>query len=143
MINWAAPCLTIDVTCEPGTYIRSLAHDLGQTLGCGGALAGLRRTRSGRFQVEDGLSPERMAEVFRAGELAQHLHPISTALSALTPVPVTDEQIKRLRNGQPIDGHTGNSRGGYALGDDGAVVAILRYDVKGEWWPEKVFAAGE
>jgi tRNA pseudouridine55 synthase len=131
------------VTCEPGTYIRSLAHDLGQSLGCGGALAGLRRTRSGRFRVEDGLSPERMAEVYRAGELAPHLHPLSSALSALTPVPVTEEQIKRLRNGQPVEGTAPNQHGGYALGEDGSVIAILRHEPKGEWWPEKVFAAGE
>lgn len=143
MVNWVPPCLTLDVTCEPGTYIRSLAHDLGQSLGCGGALAGLRRTRSGRFRVEDGLSPERMAEIFRADELGHYLHPISTALAALTPVPVNEEQVKRLRNGQPIDGHAPTDRGGYALGEDGSVVAILRYDAKGEWWPEKVFAAGE
>jgi tRNA pseudouridine55 synthase len=143
MVNWAPPCLTLDVTCEPGTYIRSLAHDLGQSLGCGGALAGLRRTRSGRFLVEDGLSPEGMAEAHRAGELNRHLHPISTALSALTPVPVNAEQIKRLRNGQPIDGNAAHSRAGYALGDDGSVVAILRHEAPSEWWPDKVFAAGE
>jgi tRNA pseudouridine55 synthase len=143
LVNWVPPCLTVDVTCEPGTYIRSLAHDLGQTLGCGGALAGLRRTRSGRFHVEDGLSPERVAEIYRAGELANYLHPISTALSELTPVPVGEEQIKRLRNGQPIEGSVSNREAGYALADNGNVVAILRFDPKGEWWPEKVFAAGE
>ena len=141
MIEWTPPCLIADVTCEPGTYIRSLAHDLGQTLGCGGALAGLRRTRSGRFQVEDGLSPERMADVYRAGELSNYLHPISTALSALTPVPVTEEHAKRLRNGQPIEGHPSSQRAGYALGEDGSVIAILRFEPPGEWWPDKVFAA--
>jgi tRNA pseudouridine55 synthase len=143
MIEWAPPCLKVDVTCAPGTYIRSLAHDLGQTLGCGGALAALRRTRSGRFRVEDGLSPERLADAHRAGELTPLLHPISTALSALAPVPVTAEQIKRLRNGQPVEGNTASSQTGYALSEDGSVVAILRFDPKGEWWPEKVFAAGE
>jgi tRNA pseudouridine55 synthase len=143
MIEWAPPCLTVDVACEPGTYIRSLAHDLGQTLGSGGALAALRRTRSGEFRVEDGLTPERVAEVYRAGELTQYVHPISAALSALTPVPVNEEQIKRLRNGQPITGRAADSHAGYALGEDGGVVAILRNDPKGEWWPEKVFAAGE
>jgi tRNA pseudouridine55 synthase len=143
MVNWAPPCLTLDVTCDPGTYIRSIAHDLGQMLGCGGALSALRRTRSGRFHVADGLSPEGMAEAYRAGELERHLHPISTALSALTPVPVSAEEIKRLRNGQPIAAQAANGRSGFALGEDGTVVAILRYEPKGEWWPEKVFAAGE
>jgi tRNA pseudouridine55 synthase len=142
LIDWTAPCLTIDVTCDPGTYIRSLAHDLGQVRGTREALAGLRRVRSGRFLVEDALSPEGVAEAFRAGELGVHVHSISAALSQLVPVPVTSDEIKRLRNGQPIPGHAPSlTREGYALSNDGAVVAILRPDAdRGEWWPEKVFA---
>lgn len=142
LVDWTAPCLTVDVTCDPGTYIRSLAHDLGQALGCGGTLSGLRRTRSGRFRVEDALSPEGVADAYRAGDLARHLHPMNAALSQLTPVPVTEEEIKRLRNGQPITGHPASlNRQGYALSGDGAVVAILRPDGdRGEWWPDKVFA---
>ena len=142
LIDWTAPCLTVDVTCAPGTYIRSLAHDLGQALGSGGALSGLRRTRSGRFLAENALSPEGVAEAYRAGELDTHLHPMSAALSQLAPVPVADEEIKRLRNGQPIAGHLPSlTREGYALSGDGAVVAILRPDPdRGQWWPDKVFA---
>jgi tRNA pseudouridine55 synthase len=142
LIDWTTPCLTVDVTCEPGTYIRSLAHDLGQTLGCGGALAGLRRTRSGRFLVENALTPDGVADAYRAGDLARHLHPMNAALSQLTPVPVNEEEVKRLRNGQPIIGHAPSlTRDGYALSHDGGVVAILRPDAdRGEWWPEKVFA---
>jgi tRNA pseudouridine55 synthase len=153
LIDWTPPCLTVDVTCDPGTYIRSLAHDLGRVLGCGGALSGLRRTRSGRFHVEDALSPDAVADAYRAGDLARHLHPMNAALSQLAPVPVSDEEIKRLRNGQPIAGHPaslthdGHAREGYALGGDGAVIAILRWLAiagpdgdRGEWWPDKVFA---
>ncbi len=142
LIDWSSPYLSVAVTCDPGTYIRSLAHDLGQQLGCGGTLAGLRRTRSGRFLAEDALSPQGVAEATRAGELSRHLHPISMALSRLTPVSVGDDEIRRLRNGQPIPGDAPNTdRGGYALESNSAVVAILRFDVeKNEWWPEKVFA---
>ena len=70
-----------------------------------------------------------MAEAYRAGELGLHLHPMNAALSQLTPVPVAEDEIKRLRNGQPIAGHAPSlTRDGYALSDDGAVVAILRPD---------------
>lgn len=142
LIDWTEPCLTVDVTCEPGTYIRSLAHDLGQALGCGAALSGLRRTRSGRFLADDALTPEGVADAYRAEELARHLHPMNAALSQLIPVPVVDDEIKRLRNGQPITGHAASlTRDGYALSHDGGVVAILRPNPdRGEWWPEKVFA---
>jgi tRNA pseudouridine55 synthase len=130
------------VTCDPGTYIRSLAHDLGQALGCGAVLSGLRRTRSGRFLVDDALTPDGIAEAHRQGDLARHLHAMNAALSQLTPVPVNADEIKRLRNGQPIIGHAASLvRDGYALGGDGAVIAILRPDTdRGEWWPDKVFA---
>jgi tRNA pseudouridine55 synthase len=142
MIDWTTPCLTVDVTCDPGTYIRSLAHDLGQTLGCGGALSGLRRTRSGRFLATDALSPEAVADAYRAGDLARHMHPMDAALSQLTPVAVGEDEVKRLRNGQPITANGAVlARDGYAVSQDGGVVAILRPDAeRGEWWPEKVFA---
>ncbi|MGE5601582.1 MAG: tRNA pseudouridine(55) synthase TruB, partial [Nitrososphaerales archaeon] len=116
LVDWAAPCLIVDVTCDPGTYIRSLAHDLGQTLGCGAALSGLRRTRSGHFLVEDAISPDGVAEAYRAGNLARYLHPVNAALSQLTPVAVSEDEAKRLRHGQPITGHApAHARSGYAL----------------------------
>ncbi len=142
LVDYTAPCLTVDVTCDPGTYIRSLAHDLGQVLGCGAALSGLRRTRSGRFRVEDAISPEGVADAYRAGDLARYLHPMDAALSQLTRVAVSEDEAKRLRNGQPIDGHVASlTRDGYALSNEGVVIAILRPDAdRTEWWPEKVFA---
>jgi tRNA pseudouridine55 synthase len=53
--------LTFEVTCSSGTYVRSLAHDLGQTLGCGGHLASLRRLRIGPYRVEDAVGAEALA----------------------------------------------------------------------------------
>lgn len=142
LIEWASPYLTVDVTCDPGTYIRSLAHDLGQQLGCGGALAALRRTRSGCFRVEDAASPERVAEAHRAGELSRYLHPIRAGLAQLTPVSVGEDEIRKLRSGQPVPGDApGTDQRGYALTPDLTVVAILRFDsAERKWWPEKVFA---
>jgi len=142
LIEWASPHLTVDVTCDPGTYIRSLAHDLGQQLGCGGTLAELRRLRSGGFLAEDAASPEGVAEAFRAGELSRYLHPVRAGLSQLTPVPVGDDEIGKLRNGQPVAGDAPNTdRRGYAVTTSGTVVAILRFNPEErKWWPEKVFA---
>ena len=50
--------VTLRVACSKGTYIRSLAHDMGQVLGCGAHLSGLRRTRSGNFSVSEALTVE-------------------------------------------------------------------------------------
>ena len=60
----------------------------------------------------------------------------------MTPVSVGEDEIRRLRNGQPIPGDAPDTkREGCALDSNGSVVAILRFeDEKNEWWPEKVFA---
>ena len=139
-----APTLTIEVTCGPGTYIRSLTHDLGQSLGCGAVLTALTRIRSGQFKLEDAVSLDALADAARAGELARYLHPLEAALGGLTRVPVDAAQAARLAHGQflpcptPPDVPTG-----YAVAEDGAVVAILAYDMqRSAWKPEKVFVTG-
>jgi tRNA pseudouridine55 synthase len=154
LLAWQPPLLTLDVTCDPGTYIRSLARDLGEALGCGGALAGLRRLRSGRFGIEDAVSLKMLAEASQAGELSRFLHPIRAALYDLTPVAVDAEAAARLAHGQPILGPASSATDeGYAVTADGTVVAILlRRDVARfanvstttppahcQWWPKKVF----
>ncbi len=53
VVSYAYPHLVLHVTCSKGTYIRSLAHDIGQHLGCGAHLSGLRRLRSGQFRIEE------------------------------------------------------------------------------------------
>ena len=53
VLEWAPPEVVIDVHCSSGTYVRSLANDLGEKLGCGAYLVGLRRTKSGRFSLRD------------------------------------------------------------------------------------------
>ena len=56
------PEATLRVACGKGTYIRSLAHDIGQALGCGAWLSGLRRTRSGAYSVDDALTVEQWSD---------------------------------------------------------------------------------
>ncbi len=143
LVDWSPPVLTVNVTCSPGTYIRSLAHDLGEALGCGGTLAGLRRTRSGAFSVDDALTPDDVDAAYRSGTLHEHLKPMAAALHSLAPVAVTEADVARLRTGMPIayPGEEPPARPtAYAIETSGAVVAILRYDPEqNEWWPDKVF----
>ena len=56
MIEWKAPDATLDVECSKGTYVRALAADMGETLGCGAHLAGLRRTASGGFELANAVT---------------------------------------------------------------------------------------
>lgn len=142
LLTWKPPRLTLEITCDPGTYIRSLTHDLGQALGCGAVLTQLIRTRSGHFTVADAVSLDALAAAARAGDLARYLHPLTAALDGLTPIPLDPSDERRLRNGQAIGGPAATANpDGYAVTAAGRVVAILRHDPRTSTWrPVKVFA---
>jgi tRNA pseudouridine55 synthase len=94
-----APYLELKVSCSKGTYVRSLAHDLGQKLGCGAYLFSLRRTRVGPFRLEDALSPEKISEVRKEGRIGEALISIEQALAHLPSVAVGEGSVPRIRNG--------------------------------------------
>jgi tRNA pseudouridine55 synthase len=75
VLEWALPEVVVDVYCSSGTYVRSLANDLGNRLGCGAHLVGLRRTKSGRFTLRDAVPLRRLQEAFDAGDWYRHLIP--------------------------------------------------------------------
>ena len=79
----AANKLSISVTCTAGTYIRSIAHDLGQRLGCGALLSCLRRTHAGEYAVEQARTLDQLAALAREQRLAEALIPISLMLPAI------------------------------------------------------------
>lgn len=62
LLRVEGPAVTLEVDCSKGTYIRSLAHDIGEALGCGAFLTGLRRTASGGFHVRDARTPAQWSE---------------------------------------------------------------------------------
>jgi tRNA pseudouridine55 synthase len=143
VLDWQPPDLTIEVTCGPGTYIRSLVHDFGQALGCGATLAALTRLRSGRFTLDDAIGTDALAEAVLSGQASKYLHPIEAALCDLVRVVVDDQTAARLKHGQAIPSPVPpEATRGYALGPDGKVLAILCYDAgRQQWQPDKVFAA--
>jgi len=87
------------VTCSKGTYIRTLCHDVGQALGCGGCMAALRRVRSGSFTIDMALDFEQVRQLVQDGTLQQHLCPTDAVFSALPAVTLTEEGEKRAKNG--------------------------------------------
>ena len=147
LLDWdpTASKFTIEVTCGPGTYIRSLSHDLGQVLGCGAVLTRLTRTRSGQFTLDDAVALDDLAEAARAEEVSRHLHPLAAALTKLTRVPVDAEQAARLTRGQFIACPEPPSvEVGYAVDTGDGVVAILAYNAaQTAWRPDKVFTTND
>ncbi|MBV1927492.1 MAG: tRNA pseudouridine(55) synthase TruB [Rhodobacteraceae bacterium] len=91
----------LEMTCGKGGYVRSIARDLGQALGCYGHVQSLRRIWSGPFEVEDGLTLEQVEELARTPELDSHLLPLEQGLSDLPELRCTPEGAARLRNGNP------------------------------------------
>jgi tRNA pseudouridine55 synthase len=70
----------IDLRCGPGTYVRSIARDLGERLGCGGHLHALRRTEAAGLRVEDAVTPQRLEEAAERGVLGDHILPVGILL---------------------------------------------------------------
>ncbi len=144
LIAWAPPDLTLLIVCSAGTYIRSLAHDLGERLGCGGHLISLCRTASGRFRLEEAISLEDLAAAVARGDWARFVLPPHWALDGFLPVAVGAEEEARLRHGQELPCPTPpRTEQGYALSAQGDVVALLRYEAdRRSWRPYKVFTVG-
>jgi tRNA pseudouridine55 synthase len=103
LVELAPPRASIDVTVSSGTYIRSLAHDLGQRLGCGAHLDGLRRTRVGSFAAEDASSLEALQAIADAGGLAQKILSPSRLLGEMEAVSPGREGVHRLVHGLPLE----------------------------------------
>jgi tRNA pseudouridine55 synthase len=99
VVSYTNPNLVLDVLCSKGTYIRSLAHDLGQTVGCGAFLAELRRNSVGRFNLEDAVTLEQLAELKAADQVSERLVPISQALDFSTLV-ISDITSDHVLHGQ-------------------------------------------
>jgi tRNA pseudouridine55 synthase len=91
------PWLDIEVRCGKGTYIRSLARDIGKGLGCGALVETLRRTRVGPFEAASAI-PLDLDPI----EVPRRLLPLSTAVADLSPIVLHDSEIGKLRQGQGI-----------------------------------------
>ncbi|HEX7394697.1 MAG TPA: tRNA pseudouridine(55) synthase TruB [Anaerolineaceae bacterium] len=140
LLEWAPPEAVIDVYCSSGTYVRSLAHDLGETLGCGAHLVGLRRTKSGRFTLRDAVPLRKMREHFENGTWYQLLIPAAEALSDWPAVELTSDQMEAVRHGHRVPGNSSQGKLARGISEQGELVALLEFDdTTNEWQPKKVF----
>jgi tRNA pseudouridine55 synthase len=90
----------IRVHCSAGTYLRSIAHDAGQVLGCGAFLKSLRRTMSGDFKIENARTLEQLAELAQAGRLNEALIPAAQLLPEFPVETVDAVTASQIRNGR-------------------------------------------
>jgi len=141
VLEWAPPEVVIDVHCSSGTYVRSLANDLGDMLGCGGYLVGLRRTKSGRFSLRDATPLRKLQEAFRDGTWSQYLIPAAEALGDWPSLELDPDQVDAIKHGHRVpaaeDAKPGMVR---AVSMAGELVALMELDEEArQWKPKKVF----
>jgi len=147
LIDWQPPLATIEVVCGKGTYIRSLAHDLGQTLGCGANLKNLIRLRCGLFNIRDAVSVLQLEDAFRYGYWQHLIYPIDAVLLHWTAIVVSNDMEQVIRNGSPLalENYTTSAPSSSenqcrAYSSDGRFLGVLRFNLKrGQWQPRKVF----
>jgi tRNA pseudouridine55 synthase len=144
VLEWAPPEVVIDVHCSSGTYVRSLANDLGVMLGCGAYLVGLRRTKSGRFSLRDSVPLRKLQEAFTAGNWYQYLIPAAEALGDWPAVELSPDEVEDVRHGHRVkvvgEPTETKVRGVSTQGELVALMEIvINEDGSREWQPKKVF----
>jgi tRNA pseudouridine55 synthase len=97
VLDFSYPRLELEIECGKGTYIRALARDLGERLGCGALVQSLRRLRVGPFRADDAISPDAGRELALA-----RLLPLAAAVGELSVVILTDSEVGRLVQGQRV-----------------------------------------
>jgi tRNA pseudouridine55 synthase len=131
--DWTPPEFTLDVTCSAGTYIRSLAYDIGEALGVGAHLAGLRRTASGVFTLENAVPLDTLLV-----DPSHYLISPAEALKEYPSVMVDAEGEAEIRYGRAIPGELSDGEIVMAYSDGDRLVAVLEA-YGGRLKPQKVF----
>ncbi len=100
---WTATTCNFRARVASGTYMRSVAHDMGAQMGCGGHLESLRRTAVGEFSLEDAHTLEELGDAARLAGLEELcVHP-RRLLPELPSVAATEEMVVRIRSGRPVN----------------------------------------
>jgi len=146
ILSWQPPVLIIRVVCGKGTYIRSLANDLGEKLGCGGSLKSLVREKYGPFDIKDAVPLNELEDAFRDNNWEHLLYPTDFILGHWKAAEFKETDIKKISNGEFVtlpeefDPQRTGSAYCRAYVAGGPLLAVLHYDPQVDaWHPDKVF----
>ena len=146
IVDFCAPLLSLDVECGRGAYMRTLAADLGELLGCGAHVANLIRLSCGGFHIEESATLEGLEEAAAESQgWKQFVQPVDWVLKDLKSISVGRQAEEYLRNGQSINLGVPMIQAGYlepfrAYNNEGRFLALVRFDRPGNVWrPVKVF----
>ena len=143
ILEWIPPRLTLAIECSKGTYIRSLAHDLGMQLGCCAYLEALVRTRSGPFTLSDSITLEQFADAVETNSIQHYSFPLDKALEQYPAMKLDVETAERIKHGNTFNNPVANNSGLARVYDtNGAFIAIAEWNEEQQaWQPKKVFAS--
>lgn len=141
------PLVRLRVVCSKGTYIRTLCADIGQKLGCGGAMESLVRTRVGNFSMEEALTLTQLQDLKDQGRLSQAILPVESVFQNCPVLHVREDLVRLLENGNALTVEQTAEKERYTQGrwvrvcfPDNRFAGIYAYDEgKGRYQPVKMF----
>lgn len=139
LISIEESIITIEVDCSKGTYIRTLAEDIGKTLGCGAHLKGLTRTQTGNFKLSDALTIEAL-EAMSMPSREKVLLPTDALLEGLSSIKLTMAQTEAIKKGQSIDFISENDKEVRLYSASGQFVGVGQSDLQGRLFPKRLIA---
>lgn len=129
----------LEVICSKGTYIRTLAEDIGHALGCGAHLKGLERTQTGNFQLQNALTIEAL-EAMSMASREKTLLPVDALLEGLSSIELTVTETEAIKKGQAIDFISENDNELRLYGASGQFLGVGQPDLQGRLFPKRLIA---
>ena len=149
------PHITMEVTCSKGTYIRTLCHDIGAALGCGGCMESLLRTQVGPFRLEESVRLGEIEQLRDAGRLFERIRPIDSVFQSYEVLQLTQASDRLVQNGNPVEAiqelvaditeeaEIPDGTRYRVYSSAGVFQAVYEWRrAKGRYWPVKLFLSG-
>ncbi len=124
------PEITVNVHCSKGTYIRTLASDIGDALGCGGCIKALERTSSGIFTLDKAITPDELMSLSEKGEVEKAILPIDSFFEDYEAIRLDKKRADRVKNGVSIY-YRGKTIGDFyrVYDENGVFIALTQADI--------------
>lgn len=148
LVDFQLPAMVVNIKCGRGVYMRSLAHDLGEVLGCGAHVSVLTRLKCGPFNHDEAVTLEMVQRAVDDNNWEIMIHPVDSLLLNMKSAVVEENDVRMVRNGQPINlgqqGFGAKYLESYRLyTKDGNFLAVVRFNkARNRWDPYKVFQLG-
>jgi len=141
LLDRTVDTLTLDVACSKGTYIRSLAEDIGHQLGCGGTVVELRRTQAGQFKIADAVTIEQL-QIMDLNQLTDCLLDVDKPLETIPKIELSSRQAILIKHGQQIDSEQKPMSGMVRMYSEQVFLGLGEMLLDGKLVPKKIFNLG-